>query len=462
MVKLKIYKLASIALVLGIMGACKPIPATLTGEIKDYRGGMTECMIKTDTDVIEDSLQMNADGTFSYTRDFPEGAEIWLTSEDAQGFVRLYLKNGDKQHVILTASADSIYGRCDVTFNGDTKSSEYLWAFDHEFGSLTKWTVGEAGKYQSFKEYKAAIDATADQLRTQLEATKDKKFIAYEQKKLEKKQLAIPFRFAWAKMSNNEPTDMDMDFVEYIESLDYNTMESAKAGLINMYIKWYLSCHTDSVMTPGEQFFIVLKDKVSDQAIIDYVADSYMATYMENGADAYLESTFEAYKNTTTHQDKVEELQSLYDKIIKILPGTTASDFALQDVNDKPLKFSDVIGKGKVVYLDVWATWCGPCCAEIPHVEALVKHYAGNPNIEFVSVSLDDNVAKWKNKLKADKPEWRQFITTDGMKSDLCKEYQINGIPRFMLFDKAGKIITTNAPRASDSEIQNYLDNAIK
>ena len=255
---------------------------------------------------------------------------------------------------------------------------------------------------------------------------------------------------------------MDMDFVEYIESLDYNTMESAKAGLINMYIKWYLSCHTDSVMTPGEQFFIVLKDKVSDQAIIDYVADSYMATYMENGADAYLESTFEAYKNTTTHQDKVEELQPLYDKIIKILPGTTAPDFALQDVNDKPLKFSDVIGKGKVVYLDVWATWCGPCCAEIPHVEALVKHYAGNPNIEFVSVSLDDNVAKWKNKLKADKPEWRQFITTDGMKSDLCKEYQINGIPRFMLFDKAGKIITTNAPRASDSEIQNYLDNAIK
>lgn len=72
MVKLEIYKLASIALTLGIMGACKPIPATLTGEIKDYRGGMTECMIKTDTDVIEDSLQMNADGTFSYTRDFPE------------------------------------------------------------------------------------------------------------------------------------------------------------------------------------------------------------------------------------------------------------------------------------------------------------------------------------------------------------------------------------------------------
>lgn len=460
--KQKIYKLASVAFILGMIVACKPAPATLTGEIKDYKGGMTECMIKTDTDIIEDSLLMNENGTFSYTRDFPEGAEIWLTSEDAQGFVRLYLKNGDKQHIALAASADSIYGRCDVTFSGDAKGSEYLWAFDHEFGSLTKWTVGEAGEYNSFKEYKAAIDATADKLKSLLEATKDKRFIAYEQEKLEKKQLTIPFRFAWAKISNNEPTDLDMDFVAYAESLDYNTMESAKAGLINMYIKWYLSCHKDSVMTPGELYFSVLKEKVSEQEVIDWVADSYMVSYMEKGADAYLASAFEAYKKTTTHQDKVKELQPLYDKIINILPGIVAPDFALMDVNDKPLKFSDVIGKGKVVYLDVWATWCGPCCAEIPHVEELVKQYAGNPNIEFISISLDDNIGKWKNKLKADKPEWRQFVAPDGMKSELCKEYQITGIPRFMLFDKEGKIITTNAPRASDSEIQNFLNNAMK
>lgn len=178
--KQKIYKLASVTFVLGMIVACKPAPATLTGEIKDYKGGMTECMIKTDTDIIEDSLLMNENGTFSYTRDFPEGAEIWLTSEDAQGFVRLYLENGDKQHIALAASADSIYGRCDVTFSGDAKGSEYLWAFDHEFGSLTKWTVGEAGEYNSFKEYKAAIDATADKLKSLLEATKDKTFIAYE------------------------------------------------------------------------------------------------------------------------------------------------------------------------------------------------------------------------------------------------------------------------------------------
>lgn len=460
--KQRICKLASIAFVLGILIACKPSPATLTGEIKDYQGNMTECYIKTDDNMIEDSLDVDEHGAFTYTRDFPDGAEVWVAADDAKGFVRLYMKNGGKQHITLAANEDSVYARCAVTFEGDVKGSEYFWAFDKEFGSLVNWTVKQAERYNSFKEYKAAIDATADKLQKQLEATGDKNLIAYELKKLKRSQSTIPFRFAWARISANQPTDADKDFVEYVESLDYNTMESAKYGLVSMYIKWYQSCHSDSAMTPGEQYFFVLKKKVSDQDIINFIADGYIESYMNSGADAYLTSTFEAYKKTTTNQDKVKELQPLYDKIIHIIPGTVAPDFEIHDVNDKSLQFSDVIGKGKVVYLDVWATWCGPCVGEIPHMEKLVEHYTGNPKIEIISISLDENLTKWKDKLKADKPAWRQFVAPGGMKSTLCKDYQITGIPRFMLFDKEGKIIATDAPRPSDSEILNYLDNAMK
>lgn len=460
--KQSICKLASVAFVLGLLVACKPSPATLTGEIKGYLGSMTECYIKTDDNMIEDSLDVDENGAFTYIRDFPDGAEVWVAADDAKGYVRLYMKNGDKQHITLAANEDSVYARCAVTFDGDVKGSEYFWAFDKEFGSLANWTVEQAEGYSSFKEYKAAIDAVADKLRTQLEATGYENLITSELKKLEKSQLTIPFRFAWARINANQPTDSDKDFVEYVESLDYNTMESAKIGLIAMYIKWYLSCHADPAMTPGEQYFSVLKEKVSDQSIINWVADGYMQSYLMKGADAYLLSTFEAYKNTTTNQDKVKELQPLYDKIIHIIPGAMAPDFEILDVNGKSFNFSDVIGRGKVVYLDVWATWCGPCVKEIPYMEELAKHYAGNPNIEIISISLDENVTKWKDKLKADKPAWRQFVAPGGMKSDLCKKYQITGIPRFMLFDKKGKIVATDALRASDSEIRNYLDNAMK
>ena len=183
---------------------------------------------------------------------------------------------------------------------------------------------------------------------------------------------------------------------------------------------------------------------------------------MENGADAYLTATFEAYQQTTSNQEKIKEFKTKCDDIGKLLPGNTAPDFAVNDVKGNSLKFSDIIGKGKVVYMDVWATWCGPCCAEIPYMEKLTEHYAGNSKIEIISISIDEKQDKWKKKLEADKPEWKQFIVPDGFKSDLCKEYKISGIPRFMLFDKDGKILNINAPRPSDANIINYLDSQLK
>lgn len=183
---------------------------------------------------------------------------------------------------------------------------------------------------------------------------------------------------------------------------------------------------------------------------------------MENGADAYLPTTLEIYQQTTSNQKKVEEYKEMSKEITRLLPGNAAPDFAVKDINGKSLKFSDIIGKGKAVYMDIWATWCGPCCAEIPFMEKLAEHYAGNSKIEIISISIDEKQDKWKKKLEADKPEWRQFIVPDGFKSELCREYKISGIPRFMLFDKDGKIINVNAPRPSDDSIISYLDSQLK
>lgn len=457
-----IYPLASAACAIMALMACKPSPATLTGTITNYRGGYIECTIKTGKSMKADSVDIHEDGTFSYTRDFPEGAEIWLASEDVQGFVRLFLQNGEKQHIIMTASADSVYGRCDVVLSGDAKGSEYLQLFDNEFGSLTKWSTGKAGEYQSFKDYKAAIDSTAEILKAKLEETGNKSFTERELKKIENKRLTLPFRFAQARMNANQPADNDRDFVAYAEGLDYNDPNNAHSNLVDLYIKWYQYCHPDTSLTPGEQYFTILKQRIKSQELIDMIADNYIVTYLDKGADAGLEASFEAYKKTTTHQDQVKELQPLYDKIKKLLPGSPAPDFELNDVQGNPIRFRDIIGKGKVVYLDVWATWCGPCVGEIPFMEKLVKHYAGNPKITFISISLDDKVDRWKKKLEADKPSWKQFIIPDALNSTLCKEYDIPGIPRFMLFDEEGKIINTNAPRPSSDEILYLLDESIK
>ena len=103
-------------------------------------------------------------------------------------------------------------------------------------------------------------------------------------------------------------------------------------------------------------------------------------------------------------------------------------------------------------------TWCGPCCAEIPHMEKLAAHYAKNKDIELISISIDKNKEKWEKKLAEDKPKWKQFICLDAFDSQLCKNYDINAIPRFFFFDKDGTVISLDAPRPSEDGIIEYID----
>ena len=83
---------------------------------------------------------------------------------------------------------------------------------------------------------------------------------------------------------------------------------------------------------------------------------------------------------------------------------------------------------------------------------------AKNKNIELISISIDKDKAKWEKKLAEDKPKWKQYICLDNYDSQLCKNYDITGIPRFLFFDKGGKVISLNAPRPSSEDIIEYID----
>ena len=85
-------------------------------------------------------------------------------------------------------------------------------------------------------------------------------------------------------------------------------------------------------------------------------------------------------------------------------------------------------------------------------MEKKVEKYKDNPNIEFVSISLDRDKKEWLDKLEKDNSSWQQYIIPDNFESEFAKEYNITFIPRFMLFDKEGKIISIDAPRPSDDE----------
>lgn len=119
--------------------------------------------------------------------------------------------------------------------------------------------------------------------------------------------------------------------------------------------------------------------------------------------------------------------------------------------------------KGKFVYIDVWATWCGPCKAEIPSLKKVEHEYEGK-NIQFVSISVDDARRSGGGSLDVAKEKWRtmiaekelggiQLFSDNDWNSDFVKNYKINGIPRFILIDPNGNIVDADAPRPSSDKL---------
>jgi len=142
-------------------------------------------------------------------------------------------------------------------------------------------------------------------------------------------------------------------------------------------------------------------------------------------------------------------------------PGQPAIDFSGTDSNGKTVSLSDF--KGKMVMVDIWATWCGPCIKEMPFIEKLMEDYHGK-DIVFMGVSVDvpKDKPKWEKFLKDKNLQGVQLFSGNGWESDIAKFYQVNSIPRFLLFDKQGNIISTDAPRPSSPEIRQLIDNGLK
>jgi thiol-disulfide isomerase/thioredoxin len=121
-----------------------------------------------------------------------------------------------------------------------------------------------------------------------------------------------------------------------------------------------------------------------------------------------------------------------------LVAGAAFPEFEEKDLDEKPLSLANY--KGKVVLIDFWATWCGPCVAELPNVIKAYNKYH-DKGFEIVGVSLDSEKEKLVAFIKENKMPWPQYFDGKGWESKLGTKYGINSIPATYLVDKEGKII---------------------
>jgi thiol-disulfide isomerase/thioredoxin len=170
---------------------------------------------------------------------------------------------------------------------------------------------------------------------------------------------------------------------------------------------------------------------------------------------------------TTLHTKEIEgslrELKQYYKEELTIrrLNNTASPSFNYENHKGGTTKLEDL--RGKYVYVDVWATWCGPCIAEIPSLKKVEEQFHGK-NIEFVSISIDTkrDYEKWKKFVVTKELGGIQLFADNDWNSDFVKAYGITGIPRFLLIDPKGNIVNASADRPSNPALTAQLEALLK
>jgi thiol-disulfide isomerase/thioredoxin len=258
---------------------------------------------------------------------------------------------------------------------------------------------------------------------------------------------------------------------------------------------------TQVLLNPGDDVSMSLNTKLFDETIVYYGKGSeknnaiknvalfmesvYSSAYSFDLADSlqmfkFIEKQIELYGDVLADytietpsfdlysKSKLEDLNGLTSNVImntmiskfmdneakemkKELTGSLMVDFVGEGLKGEQLKLSQY--KGKVTVIDFWATWCGPCKAEMPSYKKLEEKYG--KDINFLSVCVYDEKDKWKAMATDLGFEHNIFIEKTAMTQ--FEKYKINGIPRYMVVDKDMNILDVDAPRPSSGDLEKFF-----
>ncbi|WP_241739527.1 TlpA family protein disulfide reductase [Aestuariibaculum marinum] len=242
----------------------------------------------------------------------------------------------------------------------------------------------------------------------------------------------------------------------YTEGIKFTNPNILKLDNGLMWMSSYFSYYRHRSDAPFSKLDIIdneIKHISSDRVKEVYILETLKSLRFK--PEEYKKVIPPLYQYLTSEKSKAYTLE--YEKQMHKESGQAGYEFTYEDINGNPVSFKDF--RGKYVYIDIWATWCGPCKAQIPYLKELEHAYKGK-DIVFMSISVDNikDKQKWKDFVKSEALGGVQLMADKDFGSGITQNYEINAIPRFLLFDKEGKIISTDALRPSDPLLKEQFD----
>ncbi len=449
------YILATLVLL-----SCKQAPvvnyAIVSGNIANAQ--TKELSLYSNTRELLKKITVAPSGSFIDTL-FLENNSQLLSMYDGKNAIHYYLKTGDQLQVNYDATAF----KSSLKFTGDgAEIADYLIQKDSisrekTAGGSAVYTQDEIAYTATFKDLQTTLEAAIHSIKNIDKAYQEKETRNLQYAYLHKLAIYQLYHRHFAKkpdfiISNN--------FLDALKGFDYNSEEdfvfsTSYGELVKNNISEQAVLLAEEHDTPVDIAFLEVTNTIENKTIKNallYEHAKYGITYTNN-----LETFYTLFMEGSSNEAHKKAIQKNYNSLRTVSKGQRSPTFTnYENHAGGTTSLSDL--KGKYVYIDVWATWCGPCKVEIPFLKKIEKEFH-DKNIEFVSISIDraKDYEKWKKMVTDKSLSGIQLIADKDWESDFVKNYLIKGIPRFILIDPNGIIVETNAPRPSSADLKTLL-----
>lgn len=436
-------------------------PLIISGNIKNSPDSIfkLETVIKNNTAIVK----INPKGDFKAGLNLPSGIYKLILKDQ---FTYIYLT--EKSKIKLT-----------LDYNNFDSSLSYAGDLQ-EINQFLSWKVLTGDKinpmrfiYSNFSNPEYYINLTDSaynmrysELNSRIKPNgkTNKIFLELYKKKLKLEQaqelyLFITY-FFWEDWKPHTKEELFLNKIkEVTANIDINNIDNLKTD----YFYYYLSSITtynvakcqDYKQTNAQMNFNAVDSIISNNLIKEACLNTTISKYINT--DSNTSTFYDIFKKLFVSEYALNNLEKNYQIVKNLLPGNLSPNFNFPDQNDSLYSLNSF--KGKFIYIDVWATWCGPCLDEIPKFQNLIDTFNGE-KIIFVSICTQSAQPSWKNVCNTKKLKGIQLFA-ENYSDSFFEKMQITGYPSYILIDPEGKIINADAVRPSNPSTLKYLKNMI-
>lgn len=387
-----------------------------------------------------------------------------------------FVMNGDEfSYLRLFHGRDALFiyleqgDEATLTFDGGDMSGSYVFEGDKSpavkyLNSLSLIALPDEDYALPLDEYRARLaDKEADAIKL-LKANDLSSVGQFEQNESDRIRYAYASTLLMYPMAHMIMSG-DMDFQpgqDYYDLIKRYVVEDSRLACIDEYCAFLAEAmHTlDPEGRPLTEIYpktvAQLKyaaDNLSDQRVREVVMHYIASAYVDNFGVKDINELENLYHTYVKDDALTASFVKKYERWDLSRPGKMSPGFRATDVDGNEYTLTDF--RGKYVYIDMWATWCGPCKREIPYLKALEEEFK-DAEIVFLGLSVDQDKEAWEKMVKDGGLTGVQLYL--GVGSRFQEAYRVDAIPRFILLDKRGVIINNNMSRPSAPETRKSLD----